>query len=43
MEYFVNLADVSRLFFLMARARLAALAVAVAVAVAAMETKTIFL
>ena len=41
MEYFVNLADVSRLFFLMARARLAALAVAVAVA--AMETKTIFL
>ena len=41
MEYFVNLADVSRLFFLIARARLAA--VAVAVAVAAMETKTIFL
>ena len=41
MEYFVYLADVSRLFFLIARARLAA--VAVAVAVAAMETKTIFL
>ena len=41
MEYFVNLADVSHLFFLIARARLAA--VAVAVAVAAMETKTIFL